>query len=115
MVSTDTLASNAGKRASGRPDDFKRDSSLAQHRAHRHLLHRAGVASHASAIASSAAAAAAAAALSVHWARDAGGGMLIVLPLPMLALGVYPSPFIKLAQSSGIEPQPLTPTLAARR
>jgi NADH-quinone oxidoreductase subunit N len=52
---------------------------------------------------------------SLHWARDAGGGMLIVLLLLMLALGVYPSPFIKLAQGAGIEPQPSTPPLTADR
>jgi NADH-quinone oxidoreductase subunit N len=49
----------------------------------------------------------------LHWAPDAGGGMLVVLLLLMLALGVYPSPFIKLAQAAVIEPQPSTPTLAA--
>jgi NADH-quinone oxidoreductase subunit N len=52
---------------------------------------------------------------SLHWARDAGGGMLIVLLLLMLALGVYPSPFIKLAQGAGIEPQPSTPPLTVDR
>jgi NADH-quinone oxidoreductase subunit N len=51
----------------------------------------------------------------LHWARDAGGGMLIALLLLMLALGVYPSPFIKLAQDAGIEPQPSTPQLTADR
>jgi NADH-quinone oxidoreductase subunit N len=50
-----------------------------------------------------------------HWARDAGGGTLIVLLLLMLALGVYPSPFIKLAQGAGIEPQQSTPPLTAER
>jgi NADH-quinone oxidoreductase subunit N len=44
--------------------------------------------------------------VSLHWARDAGGGALIALLLLMLVLGVYPSPFIKLAQRSGIEPLP---------
>jgi NADH:ubiquinone oxidoreductase subunit 4 (subunit M) len=41
--------------------------------------------------------------------------MLIVLVLLMFALGVYPSPFIKLAQSAGIEPQPPAPSLTAYR
>jgi NADH-quinone oxidoreductase subunit N len=50
-----------------------------------------------------------------HWARDAGGGMLIALLLLMLALGVYPAPFVKLAQGAGIEPQPSTPPLTAGR
>ena len=50
-----------------------------------------------------------------HWARDAGGGVLIALLLLMLALGVYPSPFIKLAHGAGIEPQPPTPPLTADR
>jgi len=49
------------------------------------------------------------------WARDAGGGMLIVLLLLMLALGVYPAPFITLAHGAGIEPQPSTPLLTADR
>jgi NADH-quinone oxidoreductase subunit N len=51
----------------------------------------------------------------LRWTRDAGGGMLIVLLLLMLALGVYPSPFIKLAQDSGIEPLPSAPLAADRR
>jgi len=52
----------------------------------------------------------------LRWARDAGGSMLIVLLLLMLALGFYPSPFIKLAQAAGIEPQALaTPLTADRR
>jgi NADH-quinone oxidoreductase subunit N len=71
------------------------------------------------AAAGSPAAAARAAATAVspplHWARDAGAGMLIVLLLLMLALGVYPSPFIKLAQGAGIEPQPSTVPLTAGR
>jgi NADH-quinone oxidoreductase subunit N len=57
----------------------------------------------------------AAASPSLHWARDAGGGMLIVLLLLMLALGVYPTPFIKLAQGARIEPQASTPFLTAER
>jgi NADH-quinone oxidoreductase subunit N len=50
-----------------------------------------------------------------RWARDAGGGMLLVLLLLMLALGVYPAPFIDLAHGAGIEPQPSTPLLSAHR
>jgi NADH-quinone oxidoreductase subunit N len=50
---------------------------------------------------------------SLHWARDAGGGMLIVLLLLMLALGVYPTPFIKLAQGAAIDSQPSTPLNSA--
>jgi NADH:ubiquinone oxidoreductase subunit 4 (subunit M) len=41
--------------------------------------------------------------------------MLIVLVLLMLVFGVYPEPFIKLAQSAGIEPQPSTPAVTAAR
>ena len=41
--------------------------------------------------------------------------MLIVLLLLMLALGVYPAPFIELTQGAGIEPQVSTPSLAADR
>jgi len=52
---------------------------------------------------------------SLSWVRGAGGSMLIVLLLLMLALGVYPAPFIKLAQGSGIEPHPPTPALTADR
>ena len=51
----------------------------------------------------------------LEWARDAGGGMLIVLLLLMLALGVYPEPFVKLAQGAGVTAQPSTPALAADR
>jgi NADH-quinone oxidoreductase subunit N len=51
----------------------------------------------------------------LRWARDAGGGTLIVLLLLMLALGVYPAPFIMLAQGAGIEPQPSTAALTADR
>jgi len=36
------------------------------------------------------------------WARGAGGGMLILLTVLMLALGVYPGPFIMLAQAAGL-------------
>jgi NADH-quinone oxidoreductase subunit N len=61
------------------------------------------------------AAAPAAMTASLQWAREAGGGMLIVLLLLMLALGVYPSPFIKLTQGAGIEPQPSRPVLTADR
>jgi NADH-quinone oxidoreductase subunit N len=43
-----------------------------------------------------------------RWAWDAGGGTLVLLLLLMLALGVYPEPFIKLAQGAGIEPQSST-------
>jgi NADH-quinone oxidoreductase subunit N len=50
---------------------------------------------------------------SPRWGRSAGAGMLIVLLLLMLALGVYPSPFIMLAQSTGIEQRPVT--MAARQ
>jgi NADH-quinone oxidoreductase subunit N len=57
----------------------------------------------------------AAVSLPLHWARDAGGGTLIVLLLLMLALGVYPAPFIALAQDSGIAPQPSTPSLTGAR
>jgi hypothetical protein len=39
---------------------------------------------------------------SFNWVRDAGAGLLIVLLLMMLALGVYPSPFVRLAQGAGI-------------
>jgi NADH-quinone oxidoreductase subunit N len=59
--------------------------------------------------------AAAAASRPLHWAQDAGGGMVIALLLLMLALGVYPAPFIQLAQGAGIEPQPLPAPLAADR
>ncbi len=52
---------------------------------------------------------------SLHWAQDTGGGMLIALLLLMLALGVYPAPFIRLAQGAGMEPQPSTPRLTADR
>ena len=38
----------------------------------------------------------------------AGGGMLIALLLLMLALGLYPSPFVRLAQGTAIGPQPTT-------
>jgi len=58
---------------------------------------------------------AAAASAPLHWARDAGAGMLIVLLVLMLVLGVYPSPFVKLAQGARIEPQTSTPTLTAER
>jgi NADH-quinone oxidoreductase subunit N len=59
---------------------------------------------------------AAAASPPLNWALGAGGGMLIMLLLLMLALGVYPSPFVKLAQGAGIEPQPSTlPLTTARR
>lgn len=37
---------------------------------------------------------------------NVGASMLVALLLLMLALGVYPAPFIKLAQSSGVEPRP---------
>jgi NADH-quinone oxidoreductase subunit N len=53
--------------------------------------------------------------LPLHWARDAGGGTLIVLLLLMLALGVYPAPFIALAQDAGIAAQPSTPPLTGAR
>jgi NADH-quinone oxidoreductase subunit N len=36
------------------------------------------------------------------WARGAGGGTLILLTLLMLALGVYPGPFIMLVQAAGL-------------
>jgi NADH-quinone oxidoreductase subunit N len=39
----------------------------------------------------------------LYWARDAGASMLIVLLLLMLALGVYPSPFVRLAQAAVME------------
>jgi NADH-quinone oxidoreductase subunit N len=52
---------------------------------------------------------------SSQWARSAGGGMLIVLLLFMLVLGVYPSPFIELAQGTGIETQPTPPLTADGR
>ena len=58
---------------------------------------------------------AAAASPPLRWSRDAGAGMLIVLLVLMLVLGVYPSPFVKLAQGAGIEPQTSTPTLTADR
>lgn len=51
----------------------------------------------------------------LHWARDAGAGILIVLLVLMLALGVYPSPFVNLAQGATIAPQPSAPSLAADR
>ena len=51
----------------------------------------------------------------LSWARRSGGSMLIVLLLLMLALGVYPAPFIKLAQGSGVEPHPRERALAADR
>jgi hypothetical protein len=41
------------------------------------------------------------------WARTAGGSMLIVLLLLMLALGVYPSPFVRLALGAVIDAPPL--------
>jgi NADH-quinone oxidoreductase subunit N len=47
------------------------------------------------------------------WARGAGGAMLITVLLLMLALAVYPTPFIRLAQSAGIEQRPLVLPLAA--
>jgi hypothetical protein len=37
-----------------------------------------------------------------------------VILLLMLALGVYPSPFIKVVQGAGIEPQTFAPSLAAQ-
>ena len=45
----------------------------------------------------------------LHWARDAGGGMLIALLLLMLALGIYPAPFSTLpkAQESSRSPRRL--------
>ena len=52
---------------------------------------------------------------SLQWARDTGAGVLIVLFLLMLALGVYPEPFIKLARSAAIEPQLSTAPLTADR
>jgi len=51
----------------------------------------------------------------LHWSQDAGGAMLIALLLLMLALGLYPSPFIKLAHGAAIEPQPHPPLTAERR
>ena len=41
------------------------------------------------------------------WARGAGGGVLTLLLLAMLALGFYPGPFLSLVQAAGL-------TLAAR-
>jgi NADH-quinone oxidoreductase subunit N len=38
----------------------------------------------------------------LNWAKGAGGGMLILLTLLMLALGVYPGPFIMLVQAAGL-------------
>ena len=49
------------------------------------------------------------------WARGAGGGMLIVLALLMLALGLYPTPFVELAHGAAIESQPSTPSLTVDR
>jgi NADH-quinone oxidoreductase subunit N len=49
----------------------------------------------------------------LRWAQDAGGSMVIVLLLLMLALGFYPSPFIKLARAAGVEPQALATPLTA--
>ena len=59
--------------------------------------------------------AAAALAPPLHWSRRPAGGVLIVLFLLMLALGIYPAPFIKLAQATGTEPQSSTPLLTAER
>jgi len=36
------------------------------------------------------------------WVKGAGGGMLILLTLLMLALGAYPGPFIMLVQAAGL-------------
>lgn len=41
----------------------------------------------------------------LHWARGLGGGMLILLMLTMLALGVYPTPFISLVRAAGLSGQ----------
>jgi len=40
----------------------------------------------------------------IHWAHGSGVGTLLVLLLLLLVLGVYPSPFIDLAQGAGIVP-----------
>jgi NADH-quinone oxidoreductase subunit N len=53
------------------------------------------------------------AAAPLDWARDAGGGVLIGLLLLMLVLGVYPSPFIKLARAAAIETNPTPPIVTA--
>jgi NADH-quinone oxidoreductase subunit N len=45
----------------------------------------------------------------------AGAGVLIVLLLLMLALGVYPSPFVNLAQGTELSPRPATPALTENR
>jgi NADH-quinone oxidoreductase subunit N len=45
----------------------------------------------------------------------AGAGVLIGLLVLMLALGIYPSPFIRLAQGAAIEPQPSMAPLTAER
>jgi NADH-quinone oxidoreductase subunit N len=47
------------------------------------------------------------------WAQGAGGCMLIVLLLLMLALGAYPEPFIAMARGATIGPQTSTPLLTA--
>ena len=41
----------------------------------------------------------------LHWARGAGGGMLILLTLAMLMLGVYPALFISLVHAAGLSGQ----------
>jgi NADH-quinone oxidoreductase subunit N len=41
----------------------------------------------------------------LDWARGAGGGMLMLLMLVMLALGIYPSPFITLVHAAGLSAQ----------
>ncbi|HTC45064.1 MAG TPA: NADH-quinone oxidoreductase subunit NuoN [Steroidobacteraceae bacterium] len=45
----------------------------------------------------------------------AGTGVLIVLLLLMLALGVYPSPFVNLAQGAGLSPETGVPVLTENR
>jgi NADH-quinone oxidoreductase subunit N len=49
------------------------------------------------------------------WARGAGGSMLIMLLLLMLALGLYPTPFVDLAHGAAIESQLSTPSLTVDR
>jgi NADH-quinone oxidoreductase subunit N len=46
---------------------------------------------------------------------SAGAGVLIVLLILMLVLGVYPSPFVRLAQGARSGPQPTLPITADRR
>jgi NADH-quinone oxidoreductase subunit N len=55
------------------------------------------------------------ASLWLPWARDSGGAMLVVLLLLMLALGVYPAPFIDLAHEARIGSLPSTFALAVDR